>query len=170
MTETDILLATPIGPLRARFDAGGALTALALPRPDEPNPPDPPPLPDAALPLARQLAEYFAGRRTRFDLRIAPRGTEFQQSVWSALRAIAPGTTTSYGEVARRIGRPTATRAVAQACGANPIAIVVPCHRVIGADGSLTGFGGGLALKRRLLHLEGALAGLAKERQDKTSG
>ncbi|HEU5443511.1 MAG TPA: methylated-DNA--[protein]-cysteine S-methyltransferase [Steroidobacteraceae bacterium] len=105
-----------------------------------------------------QLGEYFAGRRHSFDLPLAPRGTEFQRRVWRALTGIPYGTTISYGELARRIGQPSASRAVGLANGANPLPIVVPCHRVIGANGSLTGFGGGLPIKRRLLALEGSLA------------
>lgn len=105
----------------------------------------------------RQLEEYFAGRRQRFELRLAARGSAFQQAVWEALRQIPYGSTCSYAELARRIGRPTAMRAVGAANGANPIAVIVPCHRVIGSDGSLTGFAGGLPRKRLLLQLEGAL-------------
>jgi methylated-DNA-[protein]-cysteine S-methyltransferase len=111
---------------------------------------------DAAPFLAaiEQLGEYFAGRRQRFELPLAPRGTEFQRRVWLALREIPYGETVSYGELARRIGNPGASRAVGLANGANPLPILVPCHRVIGADGSLTGFGGGLPIKRKLLALE----------------
>lgn len=105
--------------------------------------------------VGRQLDEYFAGRRRTFDLALAPRGTPFQLAVWQALSRIPYGTTTSYAELARMVGRPKAMRAVGAANGQNPIPIVVPCHRVIGADGSLTGFGGGLASKRALLELEG---------------
>jgi methylated-DNA-[protein]-cysteine S-methyltransferase len=105
--------------------------------------------------LRRQLAEYFAGERREFALRLAPAGTPFERAVWDELLAIPFGETRSYGEIARAIGRPEASRAVGRANGANPIPIVVPCHRVIGADGSLTGFGGGLAAKARLLELEG---------------
>jgi methylated-DNA-[protein]-cysteine S-methyltransferase len=105
--------------------------------------------------LRRQLAEYFAGERREFDLRLAPQGTPFERSVWEELRRIPFGETRSYGEIARAIGRPSASRAVGRANGANPIPIVVPCHRVIGADGSLTGFGGGLEAKSRLLEIEG---------------
>ena len=101
-----------------------------------------------------QLGEYFAGERHRFDLPLAPRGTDFQRRVWRALTEIPYGRTISYGELARRIGNPSASRAVGLANGANPLPIVVPCHRVIGADGSLTGFGGGLPIKRKLLALE----------------
>jgi methylated-DNA-[protein]-cysteine S-methyltransferase len=101
-----------------------------------------------------QLDAYFAGRLRRFDLPLAPEGTPFQREVWSALTTIPYGETVSYGELARRVGRPTACRAVGAANGRNPIPIIIPCHRVIGADGSLTGFGGGLPIKRRLLLLE----------------
>lgn len=103
----------------------------------------------------RQLDEYFAGKRKSFDLPLEPKGTPFQRSVWHALRAIPYGETQSYGDIARRIGKPKAVRAVGAANGANPISIVVPCHRVIGADGSLTGYGGGLPRKKKLLALEG---------------
>jgi methylated-DNA-[protein]-cysteine S-methyltransferase len=105
--------------------------------------------------LRRQLEEYFAGERREFDLTLAPEGTPFERSVWEELRRIPFGETRSYGEIARAIGRPNAFRAVGRANGANPIPIVVPCHRVIGADGSLTGFGGGLEAKSRLLEIEG---------------
>ncbi len=104
-----------------------------------------------------QLAQYFAGQRRRFDLPLAPTGTEFQLRVWQALCAIPYGATLSYGELARRIGNPRASRAVGLANGANPLPVVVPCHRVIGANGALTGFGGGVPIKRALLALEGAL-------------
>jgi methylated-DNA-[protein]-cysteine S-methyltransferase len=105
--------------------------------------------------VRRQLEEYFAGRRQTFDLPLAPEGTPFEKTVWEELRRIPFGETRSYAEVARAIGRPGAARAVGRANGANPIPVVVPCHRVIGADGSLTGFGGGLDAKARLLELEG---------------
>jgi methylated-DNA-[protein]-cysteine S-methyltransferase len=99
-----------------------------------------------------QLAEYFAGTRTEFDLEIdLAAGTGFQRTVWTALLGIPYGDSVSYGEIARRIGQPTAVRAVGLANGRNPVAIIVPCHRVIGADGSLTGYGGGLDRKRLLL-------------------
>ena len=108
-----------------------------------------------AEPLA-QLQEYLAGERRAFDLSLAPAGTAFQLTVWSALREIPYGETVSYGELAQRLRRPGGARAVGLANGSNPLPIIVPCHRVIGADGSLTGFGGGLAIKRALLSLEGA--------------
>jgi methylated-DNA-[protein]-cysteine S-methyltransferase len=107
---------------------------------------------------AEQLREYFAGERTAFELDLAPRGTTFQLAVWEALRAIPYGETVSYAELAVSMGRPDAVRAVGAANGRNPLSIVVPCHRVIGADGSLTGFSAGLEAKRTLLDLErGAL-------------
>ena len=102
----------------------------------------------------RQLQEYFAGKRTEFDLPLAPQGTEFQLRVWRKLREIPYGETISYGELAKRVGNPKASRAVGAANGTNPIPIVVPCHRVIGANGKLTGFGGGLPVKEALLALE----------------
>jgi methylated-DNA-[protein]-cysteine S-methyltransferase len=101
-----------------------------------------------------QLGEYFAGERREFDLELDPQGTDFDRAVWRQLLEIPYGETTSYGEVARAIGRPDRARAVGAANGRNPLPIVVPCHRVIGADGSLVGYGGGLELKRRLLELE----------------
>lgn len=106
---------------------------------------------------AAQLEAYFAGELTQFDVEMRLEGTEFQLEVWAALRTIPYGQTRSYGWLARQIGRPGASRAVGAANGRNPIGIIVPCHRVIGADGSLTGYGGGLDRKRALLELEGAL-------------
>lgn len=106
---------------------------------------------------AAQLREYFAGQRKHFDLPLAPAGTEFQRSVWQALADIPWGETRSYADIAQAIQRPTAVRAVGAANGRNPLPIVVPCHRVIGSDGSLTGFAGGLSMKRQLLELEGSL-------------
>lgn len=103
-----------------------------------------------------QLREYFAGTRRDFDLPLAPHGTPFQCEVWRTLASIPYGATITYAELACRIGRPTATRAVGAANGRNPLPIVLPCHRVIGSDGSLTGFGGGLPTKEFLLSLEGA--------------
>jgi methylated-DNA-[protein]-cysteine S-methyltransferase len=108
------------------------------------------------LPAAvRQLQEYFAGTRRKFDLPLRMRGTDFQQRVWRELTAIPYGETWSYGQLAKRLGNPNASRAVGLANGRNPIAVIVPCHRVIGADGSLTGFGGGLPRKQWLLTHEG---------------
>jgi methylated-DNA-[protein]-cysteine S-methyltransferase len=104
--------------------------------------------------VRRQLAEYFAGARTVFDVPLALEGTPFQRAVWSALGEIPYGQTISYGELARRIGRPSAVRAVGLANGRNPVGVIVPCHRVVGADGALTGYGGGIERKRFLLELE----------------
>lgn len=101
-----------------------------------------------------QLDEYFSGRRKVFDLPLAPRGTDFQRRVWSALRTIPYGETRTYGDIARAVGSANASRAVGAAAGANPIAIVIPCHRVIGASGKLVGFAGGLPIKSQLLQLE----------------
>jgi methylated-DNA-[protein]-cysteine S-methyltransferase len=107
---------------------------------------------------AAQLAEYFAGCRQCFELQLDLRaGTAFQQAVWQALLNLPYGHTTSYGELARRIGRPKAVRALGAAVGRNPVSIIVPCHRVMGADGSLTGYAGGLPRKTALLQLEGVL-------------
>jgi methylated-DNA-[protein]-cysteine S-methyltransferase len=103
----------------------------------------------------RQLREYFAGRRQTFELTLDFVGTPFQRSVWNALLTIPFGQTRSYGQIARQVGRPSAFRAVGAANGQNPVAIVAPCHRVIGSTGALTGFGGGLDVKERLLQLEG---------------
>ena len=112
---------------------------------------------DPVLGPARvQLAAYFAGETTTFALPLGPRGTAFQARVWMALRDIPFGATISYGELARRVGQPTASRAVGAANGRNPLPIVVPCHRVIGSSGALTGFGGGMERKRWLLEHEGA--------------
>jgi methylated-DNA-[protein]-cysteine S-methyltransferase len=102
----------------------------------------------------QQLEEYFRGQRRDFDLPLAPRGTDFQQRVWQRLRGIGYGTTTTYGALAQELGNANASRAVGLANGSNPIPIVIPCHRVIGANGALTGFGGGLPIKNALLELE----------------
>jgi methylated-DNA-[protein]-cysteine S-methyltransferase len=104
--------------------------------------------------VTSQLTEYFAGTRRQFDLPLAPEGTPFQQRVWRVLLDIPYGQTISYGELAARIGQPSAARAVGLANGSNPLPIVIPCHRVIGAGGKLTGYGGGLPIKRQLLALE----------------
>jgi methylated-DNA-[protein]-cysteine S-methyltransferase len=146
-------LTTPIGELVITADPDGAITSLHLPN----HPPDTTgwERDDALLAEPRrQLTEYFAGERTTFDLPLRPTGAPFQLRVWDALQRIPYGETTSYGEIAGEIGHPGSARAVGAANGRNPIAIVVPCHRVIGADGSLTGYGGGLECKRALLDLE----------------
>lgn len=146
---------SPIGPLLLGADASGLRQLrmepeqlAALPEHWQPA--------DRELDEAcRQLDEYFAGRRQRFDLALAPLGTVFQQAVWQALQTIPFGETRSYRQLAMHIGRDQAVRAVGAANGANPIAIIVPCHRVIGSNGTLTGFAGGLERKAILLRLEG---------------
>ena len=110
--------------------------------------------PEAFAEGREQLSQYFAGERHEFDVELDLVGNEFERSVWEALLAIPYGQTASYGDIAKRIGAPSAARAVGMANGRNPVAVIVPCHRVIGADGSLTGYGGGLERKRFLLELE----------------
>ena len=148
MNLEQLPLRSPIGTLTL-FARGDELVALYLPNS---------PVPDArrgsggVLALAaRQIEEYFDGDRRTFDLPLAPEGTAFQQRVWRALVQIPYGETCSYGHIAKKIGRPAASRAVGAANGKNPIAIIVPCHRVIGANGTLTGYGGGLPTKQWLL-------------------
>jgi methylated-DNA-[protein]-cysteine S-methyltransferase len=147
---------SPVGPLLVAADESGLrLIHFQAGRRQAPDPSwerDPTPF----RALAKQLGEYFRGERRTFDLSLAPQGTSFQLATWRALSTIPYGETISYAELARRVGRPAASRAVGAANGANPLPIVVPCHRVIGKDGSLTGFGGGLPTKRALLELEGA--------------
>jgi methylated-DNA-[protein]-cysteine S-methyltransferase len=162
VTLSGRLIDSPVGPLLL-VAAGGRLAGLYL---DGRAPARVQAALDAAAPVAspadtavlaetaRQLAEYFDGRRQAFDVPLALAGTAFQRTVWDALLRIGYGETVSYGELADRIGRPTAARAVGLANGRNPVSIIVPCHRVVGADGSLTGYGGGLGNKRRLLDLE----------------
>jgi len=148
-----ITLPSPVGLLRL-YAHGDELVGVYLP--DQPAP-DAPHVASAVLTTAAtQLAEYFAGARRVFDLPLAPRGTGFQQLVWRALAAIPFGETRSYGELARAIGRPAASRAVGAANGKNPLSIIVPCHRVIAASGELTGYAGGLPAKRWLLAHEQA--------------
>ena len=163
-----LVVDSPIGPLTLTAQ-GGALTAIDFGAPagfaagvsvgtissangvgraaDDPTDP-------VLAEAARQLAGYFAGELCEFDVRLCPSGTPFQLTVWEALRRIPYGETVTYGELARRIGRPAAARAVGRANGQNPLPIVVPCHRVIGADGTLTGYAGGLDIKTALLAVE----------------
>jgi methylated-DNA-[protein]-cysteine S-methyltransferase len=157
-TRTHVVVPSPIGPLTVVAE-DGQLVALYMDaqqhRPADDSlgtPGDPGAEPFAAA--AQQLAGYFAGRLTAFDLPLAPAGTEFQRNVWAALQTIPYGETWSYAQLADKVGKPTAVRAVGMANGRNPIALVIPCHRVIGSDGSLTGYGGGLERKRFLLDLE----------------
>jgi len=152
--------ASPVGPLRLAGGDGGLCRIVFLGREALPAPAPGWTVPRAGLTAGledaiHQLEEYFAGTRRRFDLPLAPQGTPFEQSVWSALRAIPHGVTVSYGELARRLGRPGGARAVGGANGRNPLPIVIPCHRVIASDGTLGGYGGGLDIKRALLRLEG---------------
>lgn len=156
-------LATPLGELTLTASAT-ALTGVYFPTSRHGAPPgedrttsDPSPI----LARAReQLEEYFAGTRSTFDLPLEAKGTSFEQRVWDALRRIPYGTTTSYGELARRLGDPKASRAVGIANARNPIPIIIPCHRVIGANGDLTGYGGGLDRKLWLLKREGCYLAL----------
>ncbi len=113
----------------------------------------------ALRPHVRELEEYFAGKRRQFEFALDLRGTDFQLACWRALLAIPYGETRSYGDIARAVGKPKGFRAVGMANNRNPLAIVVPCHRVIASDGTLCGYGGGLDVKRKLLELEGALSG-----------
>ncbi|MCB9536953.1 MAG: methylated-DNA--[protein]-cysteine S-methyltransferase [Myxococcales bacterium] len=149
------VIETPAGPLRIEGDADGvtAITFAPDAAPDLGQPPA------ALAPAAEQLRDYFAGARRAFDLRLAPRGTDFQRLVWASLQTVPFGHTTTYAALAEALGRPTATRAVGAANGQNPWAVVVPCHRVVGANGHLTGYAGGVAIKRWLLDHEGRLAG-----------
>ena len=152
---------SPIGELLAVGDAEAlhglymqeGRTAIAVRADWEPSE-------EAFREVRAQLADYFAGRRAVFDLPLVMQGTPFQVRAWRALQEIPYGETISYGEQARRLGRPADPRAVGQANGRNPIAVIVPCHRVIGADGSLTGYGGGVERKRQLLELEAGVLSL----------
>jgi methylated-DNA-[protein]-cysteine S-methyltransferase len=147
---------SPVGPLLLAGDSA-ALHVLSFGVGSRPREIDAEWMPDSKGVLTtarRELDEYFAGRRTQFTTRLAFNGTPFQNDVWTQLTRIPYGETISYLELARRIDNPKAVRAVGMANGANPIAIIVPCHRVIGSNGSLTGFGGGLPTKRALLELE----------------
>ena len=182
MSTTFTRFASPLGEL-VLTASDTALTGVYFPTSSYGAPPGAPPLRDAErgsgagvgreddghspasellARACRQLAEYFARARTTFDLPLDPPGTAFQRRVWDALRTIPYGATTSYSELSRRLGDPNATRAVGAANGKNPIPIIVPCHRVVGARGELTGFGGGLDRKRWLLEHEGALMELGR--------
>ena len=151
---------TPVGPLAAAIDGAGRLTHLGFSKAEhkriaaEGGERD-----DKAIaPVARQVTEYFSGHRRSFDFPLAAKGTEFQKQVWAALAKIPFGTTTTYAALAAKVGRPGAFRAVGRANATNPIALIVPCHRVIGTDGTLTGYAGGIPVKQKLLELEGAIS------------
>jgi len=145
----DLILVAEDGALREiRFTAGT--------RPEGP-PDDAEEDPRPLERVAGQLREYFAGVRREFDVPLAPQGTPFQRRVWDALLEVGYGRTATYADIARAIDHPRSVRAVGLANGRNPIPIIIPCHRIIGSDGSLTGYGGGLAIKRKLLELEGAV-------------
>lgn len=152
---TRLVVESPVGPLTLESN-GEQVTHLHLPNTGAAANGSSagkvaPPLREAA----RQLDQYFAGKRTEFSLPVAPAGTAFQRSVWLSLADIPYGEVVSYAEVAGWVGRPTAYRAVGQANGANPLAIILPCHRVVASGGGIGGYGGGLDLKRQLLALEG---------------
>lgn len=160
-------LETPIGVLHL-CATSDALVELWLP--NKPAPLVKPGTNRVLAAAAKQLREYFAGTRTTFAVPLAPEGTAFQRSVWDQLLAIPHGATCSYGDVARAIGSPTASRAVGAANGRNPIAIIVPCHRVIGSSGSLTGYGGGMPTKEWLLaHEQGRSPGTLVTRSKSAS-
>lgn len=146
---------SPIGILTTAVDGDGAVKRfhfgrLSLPEAIEDD--------DAIAPVRAQMEEYFAGDRRTFELVLKPDGTEFQRDVWNGLMTIPFGTTISYAELAERAGYPGAFRAVGAANGANPIAVIMPCHRVVGSDGRLTGFGGGIPTKAALLAHEGVIS------------
>lgn len=151
---------SPLGPLTLVFSPDGALAALYTA--GQKHLPDPAALGErddtAGDDVVRQLGEYFEGSRSEFDVPLAPTGTEFQRRVWDALRTIPAGQTRSYGELAAQIGMPGAARAVGSATGRNPISIIVPCHRLVGASGQLVGYAGGVDRKRWLLAHERDLA------------
>jgi methylated-DNA-[protein]-cysteine S-methyltransferase len=155
MTTTAATIATPLGQLVA-ITSDAAVTALYFPEEAPAAAHDDHRDNGLVDQLRAQLAAYFAGALTKFDLPLAPRGTPFQQRVWSALREIPYGATVSYRSIAERIGKPSAVHAVGAANGRNPIPILIPCHRVIAADGTLGGYSGGLARKNALLKLESA--------------
>ena len=155
MHRTHTIVDSPVGPLTL-VSTDGVLSGLYMDRQRYRPPAETFGEPDDA-PFGRvmdQLAEYFAGKRSEFSVPVSLSGTEFQRTVWTALRDIGYGETVSYGELATRIGRPAASRAVGLANGKNPISIIVPCHRVVGSTGDLTGYGGGLGRKRYLLDFE----------------
>lgn len=145
------LIPTPLGSIAVAVDGDGCLIEIRLDGQPRGGVRDA----SACAPARQQLDEYFAGTRREFTLELRPHGTAFQLRVWRALQAIPFGTLRNYGDIARAIGQPNATRAVGQANGRNPLPIIVPCHRVIASDGTIGGYTGGLGIKQRLLALEG---------------
>jgi methylated-DNA-[protein]-cysteine S-methyltransferase len=158
---------SPVGPISLRADSTGRLTELHIGAADTGAlcGSDSGPAGRVLDRAAAQLDEYFDGARRFFDLPLAMEGTPFQQQVWARLREIPFGTTVSYGELATELGRPDAARSVGHANARNPIAVIVPCHRVIGSSGQLTGYGGGLSAKRLLLDLESRATPSAPRRE-----
>jgi O-6-methylguanine DNA methyltransferase len=143
---------SPIGPLSVAVDEAGRVHRVEFVtsvRPDQAAPSE-----EHCREARQQILDYLAGRRDSFDLELEIEGSDFERQVWGRLRRIPYGRTISYGEIASTLGRAGAARAVGRAVGANPLPLLIPCHRVVGSDGSLTGFGGGLEIKRRLLELE----------------
>jgi methylated-DNA-[protein]-cysteine S-methyltransferase len=137
---------TPFGPAWAAVNEAGALTAFGFGEPKQET--------GFSAALGDQLTEFFSGKRAQFELPLAPKGSEFQKQVWAELSRIPRGESISYAELARRVGRPGAARAVGRANATNPIALIVPCHRVIGSTGKLTGYAYGMELKEKLLNWE----------------
>ncbi|MFJ6573199.1 methylated-DNA--[protein]-cysteine S-methyltransferase [Streptomyces sp. NPDC091292] len=157
-TKQHTVIDSPYGLLTLVADDDGVLCGLYMTdqrhRPPEESFGDPAPDPEPFAETVRQLDAYFAGDRTDFDVPLRLHGTPFQRSVWEQLLRIPYGETRTYGDLAQSLGKPGASRAVGLANGKNPISVIVPCHRVIGSDGSLTGYGGGLPRKQRLLDFE----------------
>jgi len=150
-------LTSAIGTVEVRVNEGGAVTAVSFVDEADTAVGE---IGNACARAVRQLEEYFQSERRRFELELEPEGTDFEYRVWSAVQRIPYGATDTYGEIARRLGEPDAARAVGHANARNPIAIIVPCHRVIGADGDLTGYAGGLDRKKWLLDMESGQARL----------
>ena len=149
--DDQVIVGSPLGCLRIEVSADAVVAIRFL----DHGSPGPQPTSGLSAEAASQLSAYFAGRLRRFDLPVAPAGTPFQRQIWTALLEIPYGVTWTYGQMAAAVGRPKSSRAVGAANAANPIPVVLPCHRVIGADGGLTGYGGGIERKRALLDLEG---------------
>lgn len=158
-THTALSYSSPVGVIES-VPSGGVLRLLRWGAPTDVAEAGADVAADVVAETWRQLDEYFAGRRRTFDIPCEPEGTDFQCAVWRAVAEVPYGATATYADIARAVGRPTAVRAVARAIGANPLIIIIPCHRIIGSDGSLTGYAGGLDKKRALLELEAANSGI----------